>query len=215
MELLGDPDLPLASEFQCALKQYSDAIRRHLMVDEESEELCMKLYMRHKHAIDEIIKCNPSLDALAYRKLKELVEAEPTLELDSIEKNKCVRFMPKSIDRDYFKCGSERESRRVVLFEFTIAKSVNLFIEMGPGRSEEVRKHIHDFASAYGEPFQFERKLGPKWRCLFKERIIDRLDDDLDPNQLIHTIKCRWDQFLRDDLPRIEQAFLGHQWPTS
>lgn len=215
MELFEDPDLHLAPEVQFGLRQYADAIRRNLMIDEGIKKRCEGIYKQHKQAIDLIFKYKTNSQALAYGKLKELVEADSELILDDCEERKTarfVRFIPRALDMSYFRFGSQRASNRLILFEFKIEKSVWLFLEMGPGDPDR-RKRIHDFALA-GLVFPVAKGLD-NWQCLFKKQIVERLDDYLDADELLQMIESKWQAFLEDDLPRIEQAFKAHPWPVA
>ncbi len=214
-ELFRAPDLHFDPEVQFALKQYSEVLGRHFMADEQIRSLCEKLYRQHKQAIDLIVSHLPKPKAIVCERLKALIEAESKLILDECSRA-YIRFIPKVLDIPYFKCGSGwTSSKRVFLFEFQIRdKSVLLIIQMGPGDTER-RKYIHDFVLANKEAFQIEKKFSELWESLFKKIIVGGLDSGIDPEQLIQEIDSKWQEFLEIDLPRIEQAFLAHQWPEA
>jgi hypothetical protein len=214
-ELLNS-DRRIDPEVQSALRQYADLIGRHFMPDEELEKLCERIYKEHKQAIDLLVNYGPNNPRAAVcKKLKGLVEAtDGKLELDECVEMKSVRFVrfiPKSLDLDYFKCGSQRASKRIILFEFKIEKSIDFFVILGPGDAAR-RKQIYDFA-LQSETFKVGPALDGEWQVLLKLRIVERLDDYPYEMQLLQTIERIWRDFLEDPLPSIEQAFLAHQWP--
>jgi hypothetical protein len=213
-ELLRAPGLHIDPEVQFALRQYTDVLGRHFMADQKIKTLCEKLYKQHKQAIDLIVSHLPKPKAIASARLKELVEAESNLILDDCSRA-YIRFIPKSLDLPYFNCGKEwTSSKRVFLFEFQIRDtSVLLIIQMGPGDPER-RKYIHDFVLANKEVFQIEKKFSELWESLFRKVIVGKLDSGIDQEELIKLIESKWQEFLEDDLPRIEKAFQAHQWPA-
>jgi hypothetical protein len=154
----------------------------------------------------------PNQRAAVRERLKEIIEADDALILDDCTEA-FVRFIPKALDLPYFNGGNGWTStKRLLLFEFRITpKSVVLFIIMGPGDPQR-RKHIHEFALA-DKAFQVEQKFYDKYQSLYKKPFVDELDGGIDQEQLIHTIESKWQEFVENDLPRIEQKFLAHQWP--
>ncbi|MGA3263080.1 MAG: hypothetical protein ABSC47_03435 [Terracidiphilus sp.] len=44
---------------------------------------------------------------------------------------------------------------------------------------------------------------------------VEDLDNSIDQVELFRMIELQWQEFLKGDLPRIEQVFLAHQWPTA
>jgi hypothetical protein len=184
------------------------------MADPEIKELCEKIYRQHKQAIDLIVSHRPDVRAVVREKLKELVKDNNSLILDDCTKI-LVRFIPKSLDLPYFKCGTGwTSSKRLFLFEFVIMKSVFIFIEMGPGDPER-QKNIRDFALTKTETFQVGKETKEGWQPLFQKQIVETLDDNLEPEELIQIIESKWQDFVKYDLPRIEQTFLDHQWPAA
>ena len=207
------PDLRIEPEVQFALKQYMEVLGRHFMADEQIKSLCEKLYRQHKLAIDLIVRHLPNPKEVVRERLKELVEADGALILDDCTKA-YVRFIPRVLDLPYFNCASDwTSSNRLLLFEFQIRdKSVVLIIQMGPGAPDR-RKLIHEFALANKTVFQVETKFYEQWQSLFRKPIVEGLDSGIDKEQIIQTIESNWRDFLENDLPRIEQAFLAHHWP--
>jgi hypothetical protein len=203
-------DRRIDPEVQSALKHYADVIGRRFMPDEQIDSLCGKLYRNHKQAIGLIVKYPRARRRRVCEILKDLVRDEGAWCLDDCTEN-CVRFIPRSIDLDYFKCGSQRA--RIILFEFKIDDSILLFIQMGPGEAA-VRKDIHDFALENKKTFPFEPDLKSDWPVLLKLRIVERLDDFPDPAHLLQEIESKWQEFMENKLPSIVEAFLAH-WPPA
>lgn len=211
------PDLRIEQEVQFALRQYTDVLGRHFMADEQIKTLCEKLYRQHKQAIDLIISHLPNPRAVIRERLKELVEGSSSaLILDDCS-NAYIRFIPKALDDlQYFNDGlGWTSTKRFLLFEFQITqRSVVLIIQMGPGDTEK-RKHIHQFALTDKETFQVEKQFYPKFQTLYKKLFVEGLDGGIDQEELIQAIESKWQEFIENDLPRIEQKFLAHQWPEN
>jgi len=213
-EVFKIPGLHIEQQVDFALKQYSDVLGRHFMADETIKTLCEKIYKQHKQAIDLIVRYRPDPRAAVRERLEKLVKDNSALILDDCTKV-LVRFIPKSLDLPYFKCASGwTSSNRVLLFEFVVDKSVFFFAEMGPGDADR-RGHIRDFALANENTFRVGKELTGGWQYLLKKEIVESLDDDLDQEELIQLVELKWRDFLENDLPRIEQAFLAHQWPAA
>jgi hypothetical protein len=210
---LLDSDHGIDPGVQFALRQYADLIGRHFMPDEDVNELCEKLYEDHRQAIDLIMADRASRKPRICQKLKGLVEADRRLDPDECTET-LIRFIPKAIDLPCFKCGTWwKKHERLFLFEFDIRNKVILRIQLGPG-DPEMRKHIHEFALENNEVFQTDTDLDSRWQRLFMKPIVEGLDGVTGQVQLVQTIESKWREFLENDLPRIEQAFLAHQWPT-
>ena len=213
-ELCQAPGLHIDPEVQFAIRQYTDVLGRHFMADQQIKTLCERLYRQHRRAIDLIVEYMPRPKEIVREKLKELIRANGALILDECTTTQ-VRFIPKSLDLPYFQCGERwTSSRRIFLFEFVVDKSLCFFVELGPGDPER-RKCICDFALANEKIFQLGKLFYEGWQSLLKKQIVERLDEDLDTAQLAQKIESRWQEFLKDDLPRIEQTFLAHEWPKA
>ncbi len=208
------PDLRIENDVRFAVDQYMEVLGRHFMADEQIKRLCDKIYKQHRQAIDIIISNLPNQRAAARDKLIELIEANKSLILDDCS-GTYVRFISKPLDIPYFGGGwGWTTSKRFLLFEFQITqKSIVLIIQMGPGEADR-RKHIHGFLRTETNTFQVESRFYEKWQSLYRKPIVETLDGDIDHDQLIQTLETKWEEFLEDDLPSIEQTFLAHQWPS-
>lgn len=58
------------------ISEYMDAVRRDILGDEELERICMKIYKKHKRALDLIINCKKRPDPQDKRTLQRMGQAE-------------------------------------------------------------------------------------------------------------------------------------------
>lgn len=212
--LFTEPDLQIENSVRFAIDQYREVLGRHFMADEQIKKLCEDIYKKHKQAIDLIFSNLPNRRAATRERLIELIQANNSLTPD-VSTAAYVRFIPTAFDIPYFGGGwGWTPSTRFLLFEFQITqKSVTLVLQMGPGDTER-REQIHQLALDNKEIFQVvEARLYPKWQSLYRKSVVEGLDTPIDDDQFFQTIETNWNRFLEDDLPRIEQVFMAHQWP--
>ncbi|HTW49622.1 MAG TPA: PD-(D/E)XK nuclease family protein [Acidobacteriaceae bacterium] len=209
--VLANPNLHVEPDVRFAISQYTEVLGRHFMGDERITALCQRIYRQHKQAIDLIIENLPDARVSIRERLLGLLEAKSgELIVDDCTKG-FVRFIPKKLQLPEFLCGKGwTSSKRLFLFEFQISqKNVILVVQMGPG-DQEMRKRVHRFALAAKEPFRVEQRFYDQWQSLYKKPIVDSFDGDVD--QILESVNAKWQEFLTEDLPRIEQAILAHSW---
>jgi hypothetical protein len=202
-------DLGVEDGVKFALKQYVDVLGRHFMADAEIKGLCERIYKQHKEAIDLIFANLPDKTSVAGEIFKGLIASRPDLILDDCT-TAYVRFIPKSIDLPYFRFSSDwTKSGRGLLFVIQFSrKKINLVLLMGSGDTDR-RQQIHELAKSLPTVFRVEARLYEK-QTLFKKSIVDDLDD-LKDDEMKNEIRVKWDDFLTNDLPRIEKAFLDDE----
>ena len=101
---------------------YATMVRRHIVSESETAELCRKLYKRHKQAFDLIFEHKPDLQADLFETLRTLVlDMRSELELDHSTKRN-IRFAVKAWDQASHQLGGSgwTKSKRVLLFEFHV-----------------------------------------------------------------------------------------------
>lgn len=59
--LTSSPRTITTSSSTSPASEYMDAVRRDILGDEELERICMKIYKKHKRALDLIINCKNDL----------------------------------------------------------------------------------------------------------------------------------------------------------
>lgn len=210
-EVLSKDGLLFDPTVRSAIEQYGDLLGRHFMADEKLQELCVKIYKRHKQAIDLIRENIPDDRETIAEELQTLV-SEAGFILDDSNYS-YVRFLPKQIDLPFFKGSTDwTDSRRLILFEFQLRQSSLLLrLQMGPG-DQSKRTAIHQFAVKNKRPFSADKTLYTKWQQLYKKQILTSSDYDEDREAISRTIKERWADFLRSDLPQIVKLIEDQPW---
>ena len=99
-ELLARETILLTPHFRSVLEQYGDLLDRKFMADDKLQELCAKIYKRHKAAIDILLKNLPDEFGRALSYVKSLAIANGYTILDS--DNSTVRFIPPSFNIKMF-----------------------------------------------------------------------------------------------------------------
>jgi hypothetical protein len=181
------------------------------MADDNIRDLCMKIYQRHKQAIDLIIENLPNQrDAIA-KELKVLVH-KAGLILDD-DKVQTIRFISKSLDIPYFRGGSGwSKSGRMVLFEFlNTQNSLQVGLYLGPG-DDSKRSQIFTAAQKLGKPFNTGLTLYAKWNSLYKRSLLEATDYMLPTEDLLSKLQANWDNFLINDFPSITDKLSQIQW---
>lgn len=194
-----------------ALEHYSQILGRHILGDTELEELCKRIYRKHRRALDLIYEHRPDLQDEIRRLLEGLVTEQQDLVLD--EPSKHIKFTVKDWDTEAMLFGTDwTGSCRIMLFQFENRPDyLQLKLVLGPGDSE-VRRRLHEMAASGGKPLKAQ-KLGAKWNTLYsrswlsKKDLVEREFEDLETR-----IQDRWQRFVDADLPRIKAALDSEEW---
>ncbi len=164
---------PVPEETQLIIRHYIEMVRRHIVEDERLVALGVRLYERHREALDFIIKHRPQPDSLL-RVVAGCVEGVQGLEIDS-EGASILRFFPSAWDEGLkvIKGDPTKWSRtgRGLLFEvkndLNKPGQVRVVLMIGPVASE-IRKRIYEAATAQPQLFvRLVKPMGEKWTTIF------------------------------------------------
>ncbi|MDP2948319.1 MAG: PD-(D/E)XK nuclease family protein [Chloroflexota bacterium] len=203
----------IGDDVATALSHYVTMIRRRVMPDMEIQELCRRIYSKHRAALDLIYEHRPDLQAAISDALLEMIRADQEFTLD-LSSKRVIRFLPVSWDRPELKVGQGfTKTGRLLLFQFWNNPNwLGLGLMLGPG-DENVRRQIYEAARKMGSPFT----LGPKGSStkfvwLFSKEILPTADyDDLDFEKIQARVQEAWSAFKSNELPLminlIDQAF--------
>ena len=115
---------------------YATMVRRHIVSESETAELCRKLYKRHKQAFDLIFEHKPDLQAHLCEEITSFVSNEtPEIILDHCSKA-YLRFTPANWDQcsDQLSGSGWTRSKRVLMYEFqNLSSGLVLKLLIGPG----------------------------------------------------------------------------------
>lgn len=205
----------LQPEVCSVMQHYSTLINRHLMEDSEIAKLCRDIYLKHQAALDLIYKHRPDLDIEAYKLVKKLVDDAPPDQIvfdDSWTARKILSFaVPRWDDLPGYKsCQGWTKSQRILLLQFKVEPPIlKLILCLGPG-DPDIRQSIYQSIKDHNIVGLTAQQPSPdaKWLALV-ERIIS---EDLRPEMFISDIEDDvrqfWQQFLTDELPRIDEAIV-------
>jgi hypothetical protein len=214
LEVMSLPRVILGRDVEHALRQYTEMLGRHFMADENIKELCMKIYLHHKQAIDLIIENLPNRRDEIAKELRSLLAREGFLIDD--EKVQTIRFIPPALDIEFFRGGSGwTKSGRMLLFEFiNTQNSLHVGIILGPGEDSK-RSRIFREAQRLGKPFTAGSTMYAKWNSLYKRVILELDDYKLPTEDLLAKVKSVWQSILAEDFPQITQKLAEVRWETS
>lgn len=203
-----------ASDAAIAMRHYVEMLRRHIVPDQQLNELALQLYHRHKAAIDFIIENIPNNGL--FEVARQLVETTPDIVSD-VHGATIVRFVPRRWDDTpaLKRCPVEKwtHSGRHLLFEVKTFNSegsrnrVLLALVCGPGPEEE-RVKLHQGAKLRGFA-GLTKSMGRQYVTIFsRELLSERQGAKLDLLDKQAAIEAAWSAFVSDDLPEIEKQIL-------
>lgn len=188
------------------LEQYIAIIRRHIVGDNELEEICRKIYFKHKKALDLIYEYKPDIYSDIANELEKLIEEIPNLILDSSSKT-YIRFSTEKLDELLGKKGSGWTStKRLLLFEVQNRNhKVELKLIIGPG-DEDLRKQIYEVAKENQNIFK-PRKYSPQYTQIFTKEILpNHFDENPNFENLYEQIHKNFEKIVEQDLVKIQDA---------
>jgi hypothetical protein len=208
----------IGDDVAMALSHYVTMIRRRVMPDREIQELCRRIYSKHRAALDLIYEHRPDRQAEIRDALLKMIKADPDFTLVRSSKD-FINFFPKLWDRPELQRGTWDKSAMMVLFQFVNSiqwnpNSLGLALWVGPGE-ENVRRQIYEAAEKTGSPFTPNPNgLSDKWMRLFWKEILNAAvydDLDLDFEWIQARLQEEWSAFKSNELPLminlIDQAF--------
>ena len=202
----------IGADVATALSHYVTMIRRRVMPDREIQELCRRIYSKHRAALDLIYEHRPDRQAEIRGFLLKIINEDPAFTLDVSDKT-WIRFHPVSWGRPELKVGQGwTKTRMIVLFQFANSSqwnpnSLGLDLNIGPG-DENVRRQIYEAATKAGSPFTpSPNGLSKKWVPLFWKEILPTADyDDPDFERIQARLQEEWSAFKSNELPLIREV---------
>ncbi len=184
------------------------------MGDPEIVRQCQELYGKHKRALDLIYKYRPDYQAQIRPVVEDLIRQQhPRLRPDASKKDN-IKFVGQTWDTRTLRRSREwTESGRMLMFEVhNDSDSLSLHLYLGPG-PQEIRLRVLDMARVNPEVFVVPRSLSSKWLPIFSRHLLrEEAYADLDEKERNEEIRRRWNQFIEEDLPRIEAALKKETW---
>lgn len=209
-EVLKRLENKLGDDFRLLLRHYIQMLRRYIVSDSPIEELCRKIYQKHRHAIDLILEYRPDLQASIRGYLEQLIREDQDLILESGSKA-YIRFSLKSWDVATLRQGGIWiESKRMLVFEFkNYLDRLYLGLIIGPG-NQEIRQKLFEIAKRAESILKLgkTKSLGRDFCTIFTKRFLDPKDYETDEvDEILNKIQKEWELFKNHDLPKIRAIF--------
>ncbi len=188
------------------VEHYVDMVRRYIVEESEIQDLCRKIYEKHRRALDLLFEHRPDRASELSDFLTSLVRGSDGLLHDSSSKS-FVKFIPRELDF-LPKVGEGWGSRRLLLFQFeNLGGSLRLKIILGPGPAE-LREQIRDVIAKQRRVLnKADQKLYPKWWTFHMEKwLSEKQFEELEMEALQELVVKRFEHFKQTGLPEIVTA---------
>ena len=207
------------SEIGLILNHYLEMLRRHVVPDDELKSTALKIYERHKEALDFIFESRPEPGSFL-GVVRSLMENDPHLQPDK-QISSIARFVPKEwVDVPVLNaCPSDRwtKSKRNLIFEIKSFKTpgsdfsdrILLSLILGPS-DPSIREHF--YSSAGMKPDLFKKrspKIYKDWTTIYAAELLTNAAAlQMDDNEKTFALEKAWSEFLRRDLPNLTKSIL-------
>jgi hypothetical protein len=195
------------------VRHYVEMLRRHIVPDEDLQDIARRIYERHKEALDFIFEARPQPESLLGI-ARSLLESQPGLIQDRHGTN-ILRFIPESWTAipELNRCNAWTRSGRNVLFEIktwnagAYADRVIIALISGPA-PDELRERIYAGAMARSDLFKgIVKPMGRQFATIYmRELLRPAIATHMDMEQKTAAIQDGWQSFTNEDLPRLTTA---------
>jgi hypothetical protein len=211
-ELLKNRKSSLSSKVYSFISQYQTILRRYIVGDSEVERIAVDIYRKHKEALDIIFQYRPDVYLELSQHLQKRLGSQDDIIIDSAGKA-VIRFTTKAIDGSVERVGEGwTKSKRMLLFESLFRDyHVGLRLYIGPGE-EGCRKKLLDLFLKDKKLFKkADRKFAVKWHTVYQSDFLRKKDfEDDDLEEIKAKLDKKFDDFVGNDLPKIEAHFKEH-----
>ena len=207
-QTIHDNAAVMTEDVRVFLRQYATTLRRNIVPDSnEVQQIAREIYLKHREAIDLIIKYKPDFEVETKEFFRQAIEQEQDWVWDS-DAPKIVRFRSADWDRfPAFRTGTGwSPSSSVMAFEIDFKPGhPRLVLILGPSSDEGIRQKIHKGISEHSEMFSRARNnFTPTWTTL------DNQGDILDSSYLDD-----WDaELMRDSVEAWMLDFAERKFPA-
>ena len=209
INLIDTKKSSIGASVQDFVSQYATLLRRYVMGNSEIEEICIRIYKKHKQALDQIFQYKPDIYKLISDHVYDLLINTNEFVLDRHGKTEVI-FSTKIIDEVIPKIGEGwTTGNRILAYSFVndFQRLVLRFI-IGPGDSA-TRNKLHEIAKLDTRLFnKSNRKIGEKWLTIYQKEFLTKKDyEEEDPEILKDSVSKKFDHFMKDDMGRIDGHF--------
>lgn len=209
--LLARKESQINDDVSLFIRHYLEMLKRYIMEESDVQQLCEKIYKRHKKALDLIYKYKPDIYSVVQEILEELIDENEALIKDHCTRAS-IRFWPKELD--FFPPVSTNwtKSKRPLLFEvLNYEGRVILFLIIGPADDNpELRELIYEQIkemSPFKRPF---KKMTAKWTTVYRYELakIPTLEAKKERSEQKSLLEAKFNHFLSHDLPEFLKILL-------
>jgi hypothetical protein len=216
---LNDQGSVQLSEIALILSHYLEMLRRHVVVDDELKSIALKIYERHKEALDFIFDSRPEPGSFL-GVVRSLMENDLRLQTDK-QISSIARFVPKEwVDVPALNaCPSDKwtKSKRNLIFEIKSFKTsasdfsdrILLSLILGPSDTL-IREHFH--VSTGKKPELFKKRspsINKDWTTIYATELLTKAAAlKMDDNEKTSALEKAWSDFAQRDLPDLTKGIL-------
>jgi hypothetical protein len=200
----------------CSLMQhYSTLINRPLMEDSEIAKLCRDIYLKHQEALDLIYQHRPDPENQVYDFVRKLVKAAPPDQVVFDSDYRAIYTLSFAVpgwDALPFQktCMEWPSSFRILRFQFKVKPPIlKLILALGPGEAS-IRQTVFESLEDHNILGFTGQKPTPdlKWLTLVERIITENISPAMFISDIEDDVRQFWQQFLQDELPRIDEAIV-------
>jgi hypothetical protein len=190
----------LGTDIYTLITHYSTLLRRHIVSDSDVAELCRKIYIKHRQALDLIFEHRPDLQSEMADKLTDLAT-------QYIASHK---IYVKRYSKRYIGFGSSnwKDKKLPLTFHFE-NNSTYLLIRLliCPDEDKSIREKIYQL-SKDNPTILKKSRWGEKWITIYQKQILNQKDyDDADVEKLMKKVQEFWDKFIQNEFLDIENIY--------
>ncbi len=212
--ILEDRGSTLDPDVRMSMEHYVGMVRRNILGDPEVVRQCQEMYRKHKRALDLIYKHRPDVRAQIRPIVEDLIRRNPRLKPDASTKDN-IRFVVGEWDKAPALLTAEKRTPygRILIFEvWNKLSSLNLHLFINPG-PESIRRGLLKMVRANPEVFSIPSSDKSKWLSIYFRQLLNQeAYEVLDEEEREQEIRERWEEFLENDLPRIETFLKRETW---
>jgi hypothetical protein len=204
--IINNKSTSIGKEVFIFISHYREMFRRYIMENSEIQEICKKIYRKHKKALDLIFEYKPDLLMEINECLIEIIKNDSELIPDYSSKS-FIRFITKKLDFIHREGKGWTKSRRILLFELrNNLNGVDLYLIIGPGKTE-IREKLCEISKKSLNLFKLaSRNFTSQWFSIYKKSIIKAKSyEDKDISEIKEHIKEKLENFKINDLAKIEK----------
>jgi hypothetical protein len=205
----------ISTESRQIIKNYISMIRRNLLMDKELQELCWKIYRKHKVALKTIFDVTQDTNSILSGEIKTLLELNKNdygIVYNPIYSSTTIirfttpfmeKLMPKELNGYGWNNGYK------FMYEFQIRKSGVFLVGVTSEQSNSITKKLKEFAKLNSKKYNLRvNSTSSIWTIVFKVSYILKANDiDGGVEEYSDKLSSKIDVALKKDLLNFEKNF--------